>query len=114
MARYLEYDKTTGRIISEIISASKPEMSGNYDVLEVADGLEVNTALYCVRDGQLVKIYETNEERLERERIKKEHSEQIRQRVKAMMYEVIIAILDDNEKALNDLKTEYKSLKGYL
>ena len=114
MARYLEYDKTTGRIISEIISASKPEVSGNYDVLEVADSLKINTALYCVRDGQLVKMYETNEERLERERVKKEYGEQIRRRVKAMMYEVIIAILDDNENALNDLKAEYKSLKGYL
>ena len=100
MARYLEYDKTTGRIISEIISASKPEVSGNYDVLEVADSLKINTALYCVR--------------LERERVKKEHGEQIRRRIKAMMYEVIIAILDDNENALNDLKAEYKSLKGYL
>jgi len=114
MARYLEYDKTTGRIISEIISSSRPEMSGNYDILEVDSNLEVNTALYAVRDGQLVKMYETNEERLERERVKKEHGEQIRLRVKAMMYEVILAILEDNEKALSDLKAEYKSLKVFL
>ena len=114
MPRYLEYDKSTGRIISEIISATKPEISGNYDVLEIADGVEIDTALYAVRDGQLVKLYETNEERLERERVKKEHGEQIRKRVKSMMYEAIMAILDDNEKALNDLKLEYKSLKQYL
>ena len=114
MARYLEYDKATGRIISEIISATKPEISGNYDVLEIADDVEINTALYAVRDGQLVKMYETNEERLERERVKKEQGEKIRLRVKAMFYEAIIAILDDNEKALNDLKAEYKSLKVYL
>ena len=114
MARYLEYDKSSGRIISEIISASKPEMSGNYDVLEIADDLEINTALYVIKDGQLVKMYETNEERLERERVKKEHGEMIRARVKAMFYEVILAILDENESALNALKSEYKGLKVYL
>ena len=114
MARYLEYDKTTGRIISEIVSATKPEISGDYGLLEIADGVGFDTALYAVRDGQLVKMYETNEERLERERVKKEHGEQIRQRVKSMMYEAIMAILDDNEEALNDLKREYKSLKQYL
>ena len=114
MPRYLEYDKTTGHIISEIISTTKPELSGNYNVLEIADGAEINTALFVVRDGQLVKLYETNEERLERERVKKEHGEQIRKRVKAMMYEVILAILEDNENALNDLKAEYKNLKRYI
>ena len=114
MARYLEYDTISGRIISEIISGSKPKLSGIYDVLEIDEGLEINTSLYLIRDGQLVKMYETNEERLERERVKKEHGEQIRARVKSMMYEVILAILDDNENALNMLKSEYKGLKVYL
>ena len=59
-------------------------------------------------------MYETNEEKLERERIRKEHGEKIRRRVKAMMYEVIIALLDENEDALKDLRKEYKSIKGYL
>ena len=114
MAKYLEYDKITGRIISEIISASKPECSGNYGLLEVDSNLEINTALYVIKDGQLVKMYETNEERLERERVRKEHGEKIRRRVKAMMYEVIIALLDENDKALEDLRKEYQSIKGYL
>ena len=114
MAKYLEYDKITGRIISEIVSASKPELSGNCGLLKVEPDFQVNTALYVIRDGQLVKMYETNEEKLERERIRKEHGEKIRRRVKAMMYEVIIAILEDNEKALEDIRSEYKSIKGYL
>ena len=114
MAKYLEYDKDTGRIISEIVSSSKPDVSGNYDVLEVDSGLELNMALYAVKDGNLVKMYETNEERFERERVIREQREQVRQRVKAMWNEVLTAILDDNEKALKDLKAEYKSLKGYL
>ena len=114
MARYLEYDKATGRIISEIISSSKPDVSGNYGVLEIDSSLELNVALYAVKDGNLVKMYETNEERFERERVIKEQREQVRQRVKAMTYEVIMAILDDDDKALKDLKAEYKSLKVFL
>ena len=111
MARYLEYDNNTGRIVCEIVSAIKPEASGNF---ELADGQEIDTSLYAVRDNKLVKLYETNEERLERERLRKENVERVRQRVKTMMYEVIMAILDDNEDALNSLKTEYKELKVYL
>ena len=114
MARYLEYDKSTGHIISEIISGTRPKISGNYDILEIPDELEVNTALYAIRDNQLVKLYETNEERLERERVRQEYGEQIRSRVKTMKSEAVIAILDDNEGALNELKKEYRGLKVYL
>jgi len=114
MAKYLEYDKITGRIISEIISNSKPEVSGNCAVLEVDSGLELNTALYAVKDGNLVKMYESNEERFEREKFIREHKEQIRQRVKAMANDIVIALLDDDENTLNSLKAEYKKLKGYL
>ena len=114
MARYLEYDNNTGRIISEIVSSTPPKVSGAYSILEIADGQEIDTSLYAVRDNKLVKLYETNEERLERERLRKENIERVRQRVKTMMYEVIMAILDDNEDALKSLKTEYKELKVYL
>ena len=114
MARYLEYDTNTGRIISEIISSGKPKLSGNYALLEIQDGQEINTSLYAVRDGQLVKLYETNEERLEREKVRREYGAKIRERVKSMVYETIIAVLDDNGKALEDLKAEYKSLKAFL
>lgn len=114
MARYLEYDITTGRIISEVIADSRPEMSGSCELLEIPDNLEINTMLYAVRDGQLVKIYETNEERLERERFKREQSEQIRQRMKAIREEFITAQLEDDYEAVENLKAEYKSLRGYL
>ena len=114
MAKYLEYDKTTGRIISEIVSDEKPQSAGDFALLEIQDGEEINTSLYAVRDGQLVKLYETNEERFERERIRKEYGEQIRKRVQAMMYEAVIAILEDDDKTLQSLKAEYKDLKAYL
>ena len=114
MARYLEYDKNTGRIICEVMSSVKPETSGNYDILEISDEQVVNTSLYAVRDSQLVKLYETNEERFERERLRKENQERVRERIKTMMYEVVMAILDENEEALKDLRAEYKKLKVYL
>ena len=114
MARYLEYETTTGRIISEVISSTKPKMSEVYDFLEIPDDLEIDTTLYAVRNGQLVKLYETNEERLQRELLRRENIERIRERIKSMMYETCIAILDENDNALKNLRKEYKELKVYL
>ena len=114
MAHYLEYEKSTGRIISEIVSATPPEMTEPYGLFEIGDDVEINTALYAIRNGSLVKLYETNEERLQREQLRRENQERVRERIKSMMFEVCIALLDDNEKALKNLKAEYKEIKGYL
>lgn len=114
MPRYLEYDKNSGRIVSEIISTVMPEVSGNYEVLELENDSEIDTSLYAVNNGHLVKLYETNEERYQREQFRKENQERVRERVKTMMYETVMAILDDNNEALQDLKSEYRKLKVYL
>ena len=114
MPRYLEYDKNTGRIVCEIVSATKPEASGNFELLEITDAQEIDTSLYAVRNGQLVKLYETNEERSERERLRKENAERVRERMKTMEHEYIFAKLDENETAVKDLIREFKELKVYL
>ena len=114
MARYLEYDKTSGRILSEITSDTKPETSENCGLLEISGNDEINTTLYAVRSGQLVKLYESETERQERERIRREQMESIRQRVKGMTYELCLAILDANDDAVKDLQNEYRSLKAYF
>lgn len=114
MAKYLEYEKASGRIISEIISLKEPEVSNGYGLLEIDDNTEIDTRLYAIKNGVLVKNYETNEERLERERLKREHTESVRRRLKSMMYEVCIALLENDPNALEELRKEYKELKAYL
>ena len=114
MARYLEYDNNTGRIVCEIVSAIKPEASGNFELLEITNAQEIDTSLYAVRGGKLVKLYETNEERFERERLRKENIEQARERIKTMFYEGMAALLDGNDTAFKALQTEFKELKVYF
>ena len=114
MAKYLEYETTTGRIISEIFSATEPTPSEGYGLLKIPDDAELDTTLYGVRNGVLVKLYESNEERLERERLKKEQQERTRVRLKAMMYEICIALLEEDEAAMAQLRQEYRELKAYI
>ena len=114
MARYLEYEINSGRIISEIISATEPTPAEGYGLLEIPDGAELDTTIYAVRNGVLVKQYETNEERIERERLRLEEKARVRERIKSMVYEVIIALLENDEAALEELREEYRTLKAYM
>ena len=114
MARYLEYEKVTGRIISEIISETVPKANTVYDIMEIPDDLQLDTSIYAIKDGQLVKLFETNEELMQREQLRKENIERVRARISRMVMELAVAILDDNDKAIKDLQKEYKELKVYL
>lgn len=114
MNKYLEYDINTGKIVC-ILSADNPPLPANgFALLLIDDDINIDTSSFAVRNGQLVKLFETNAERAERERLRKEYSEQKRLRLKSMIYECVVAILDDNLDALNELKNEYKQLKVYL
>ena len=114
MSKYLEYEISSGKIISEIISDGPPESSEGYGMLEIDENLKLDTTGYAVRNGALVKDFETNEERLERERLRRENQEKLRQRLKAMFYELSIAILENDDDAIEELRTEYRQLKVYL
>ena len=114
MARFLEYDKTNGRIISEIFCAEVPEPSAGIGLLEIDTDAELDTNLYAVKNGVLVKQYETNEERIERIRLRQEQREKVRKRIKSMVHEVIITILENDADALEALREEYRTLKAYL
>ena len=114
MARFLEYDKTNGRIISEIFCAEAPEPSAGIGLLEIDTDAELDTNLYAVKNGVLVKQYETNEERIERIRLRQEQREKVRKRIHSMVHEVIITILENDSDALEVLREEYRTLKAYL
>ena len=114
MARYLEYETLTGHIISEFSSNSRPDSSDDISYLPIDDNLVIDTANFAVKNGALVKLYETNEERIERERVKQEHYDKIRNRVKSMCHELNLGILDNNDDAVKQLQKEFKELKVLL
>lgn len=114
MSRYLEYEIASGRILSEVTSETDPEAVEGIGFLEVSGDTDINTSLYVVKCGQLVSLSEEAERRAERERLKHEKADQIRQRLRSMVYEVNIAILEEDDAALSELRREYRELKVYL
>ena len=114
MGRYLEYDTESGRIISEIRSPKPPEMSEGKSLLEIAEHEKIEISRYAIHGGVLVKVHETNSERQERERLRREYSASAMRRVHSMKNELAAAILDDDEEAIARLKKEYKRLKVYM
>ena len=114
MARYIEYDTVSGHIISEIKADKPPEVSLGVSLLDIEDEAEIEIGRYIVRDGKLQKIYETNEEKDEQSRIKKEYAESVRARVRNMTSELCIALLEDDNEEIGRLRREYKNLRAYL
>ena len=112
--KFLEYDRTSGKIICELISESKPEATGNLDFLEIPEDEDIDTSLYAVKEGLIVKLYETNEERLERERIRKERAEAYRSRMKSLPIEFVFALMHDDEITANKCKKELHEIERYL
>lgn len=114
MKRYIEYDTTSGRIISEIKSKSEPEPTAGKAILEIGETEKLDISRYGVRNGVLVKVIETMREKKERQRIEREHSEKCNRRLRAMMREYVLAQLDEDVTAQESLKREYKKIKRYI
>ena len=114
MARYLEYEESTGHILCELTSETKPTVQDGHGVLEIDEGREVDIHNYAVHEGVLVRARETNAERAERLRLKKERAEKGRRRVKGLMNEFVLALLDEDVKRQKVLKNEYKNLKAVI
>lgn len=114
MARYIEYDIASGHIISELNAAKPPELSDGTALLELDDDCSIEISRYIVKDGKLLKIHETNAEKDEQERIKQEYSASVRLRVKSMLSEVCLALLEDDNEEIARLRKEYRLIKAYL
>ncbi len=114
MARYIEYDTASGHIISEIKAEKPPEVSLGISLIEIEDNIEIDIGRYIVKDGKLQKIYETNAAKDEQARIKKEYAESVRARVRNMMSELCVALLEDDNEEIGRLRQEYKNLRAYL
>ena len=114
MAKFIEYDTLSGHIISEIIATKPPTVSLGISLMELDDDAEIEIGRYVVNDGKLQKIYETNAEKDEQSRIKREYAEKARMRVRNMMSELCAALLEDNSEKVERLRQEYKSLRVYM
>ena len=112
--KFLEYDIKTGRILSEVTSSEDPEPEDGRGYYEIGQNEDIDLTQYAIRGGTLVKTGETNQERLERERIRREHGEQCRRRLRSMKDEYLIAMLAGDEEEMSNLKREFARMKAYL
>ena len=112
--RYIEYDKASGRILSEINSENAPKVFEGIGLIELEDGDEIDTTAYAVRRGVLIKTAVSSQERRERERIRRENQEKLRLRLNSMCREAMIAILADDAEELENLRKEYRRMKAGL
>ena len=112
--KYLEYEIKTGRILSEVTSAEAPEPENGRGYYEIGQNEELDLTQYAIRGGSLVKVGETNQEKLERERIRREHGEQCRRRLRSLKDEYLIAMIAEDEEEMSNLKREFKRMKAYL
>jgi len=112
--RFLEYDVATGRIVCELRAAGVPSVEEGRAVLEIDDGLQIDMGNSAVRDGAIVRLRETAAERRERERLRREHGEKARRRMRGLVFEFMIAQLDEDEEKIGALRGEYRKIKAYL
>jgi hypothetical protein len=115
--RYLEYEKLSGRIVGELSLPGplpevyqKPESLTAY--LEAAPDLVIDFREYLVRDGELVRAYDTTEERREKERAAEMRRQEGLARLKGLAFDYVFALLDEDEARQEELRQEYSDIKG--
>ena len=114
MKRFLEYETVTGRIVCELRAAEAPAVEAGRALLEIGEDLLVDLNNSAVRDGVVVRLYETAEERRERERLRREQRERARMRVRGLVFEFMMALIEQDERRMGLLREEYAHLKNHL
>ena len=114
MKRFLEYDAGSGRILCELFAENEPAASAGHGVLEIDENLSLDTNNCAVRDGKVVRLYETAEEIRERERLRREHRERAQVRIRALIFEFMVALIEEDESRMAQLREEYGNLRNFL
>ena len=114
MKRFLEYDETSGRIVCELFAPEPPEIGEGRAIVEIDAELKLDVNNSAVRDGVVVRLYETAEERREREHLRREYRSRAKERIKRLVYEFMIALIEEDEARMAELREEHKFLKSYL
>ena len=114
MRRFLEYEVDTGRIVCDVYALSEPNVRDGHALLEVDAALTLDINNSAVRDGAIVRTTETFEERMARVRERQEARERAQGRIRHLIYDFMIAQIEDNKAKQKELKAEYKTLKARL
>ncbi|MBQ9526905.1 MAG: hypothetical protein IJR68_04775 [Fretibacterium sp.] len=114
MRRFLEYEAESGNILCELYSDSAPETGAGHGILEIDVNLSLDTNNCAVRDGRVVRLYETAEERRERERLRREHKERAQVRIRALIFEFMVALIEEDNSRMSELREEYAHLRSFL
>jgi len=114
---WIEYETSTGNIVC-ILSAEgedAPNVQSGHAVMDVPEGWDGDIDGWrVIENGTLVRTRLTIQERMERERERRERAENAYKRVIQIKSDFILALLDDDTEAQAAYKAEYKRLKVRL
>lgn len=113
---WLEYETDTGNIVC-LLSAegeNAPEVQSGHAVIAAPEEWDGDLSGWVVRDEELARDRTTPEARRERERLRRELAEEVRNRVAQVFKEFIVALLEDDADKQAELKAQYKRLKAFL
>ena len=113
---WLEYETGTGYIVCILSSETdeEPFIREGHAIMAVPEDWDGDIDGWRVEDGALVRTRLTVQERLERERERRERAENAYKRVIQIKSDFILALLDDDTEAQAAYKAEYKRLKVRL
>ena len=111
--RFVEYDKATGKIMS-VLNAPSVFEDNLVGFVEVPEHFQCDPSSYVVKNGQVVRAWETGDERREREHAEQERKQEGLIAVGALAKEFLLAMLFGDEKEMARLKKEAEPYKVYL
>lgn len=112
--RYLEYEESTGHILCEIESGTEPAVGNGHAVIPAPEEWDGDILGWTVKDGALTCIRSTELERLEAERNRRAQQERAQWRLQALINEFNVAMLDEDEDRVAELRAEFRRLKALL
>jgi hypothetical protein len=114
--RYVEYDKNTGKILSVLNATAERALSyvnETTGVLEVPEGFICDVSVFVVKNGEIVRSYETTEERRERERVEEERKQMGIRELAALGRQLVLAMLFNDNAEVQRVRQEAQPLKKY-
>ena len=102
---WLEFETDSGRIVCEVKSGGTPTVMEGHDVIPAPEDWDGDILGWTVVDGALARARTTKPERVEHDRV---------ERIKDLMNEFIVALLDEDAEAVTALKAEFRRLKAAI
>jgi hypothetical protein len=113
LKKWVEYDKTTGKILSVLKATAERALSYETETtgfLEVPAFFRCAHELYAVRDGKIVKAFETD---WERERAERETLESAVREIRKLALKLGEALLFDDAARAVELRAQAAPLRKY-